>query len=94
MLFAAFLSFPSALGQMMSPDPSCDKEFGTTLVMKKEGERFQSGDQLAEAVGSSSQDSTSAVEKKLVKNAGYFNKPTFSALKRKYFYSIYVSLKR
>lgn len=54
MLFAAFLSFPSALGQMMSPDPSCDKEFGTTLVMKKEGERFWSGDQLAEAVGSSS----------------------------------------
>lgn len=59
------------------------------------------GDQLAEAARSICKDSTSAVEllmpcrgEKLVKNAGYFDKTTFSVQKRKYFHSIYVSLKR
>lgn len=37
MLFAAFWSFPSVLGQMTATGLS-DEEFGTTSVLKKEGE--------------------------------------------------------
>lgn len=32
--------------------------------------------------------------KKMVKNGGYFDKTAFSVLKRKYFYSVYISLRR